>query len=71
MTEKDKTEKKPNRLVRWWRETKGELAKVTWPTPKEAWRMTKIVIAVMVVMGIVLFLFDLVFGRLIGWLVTL
>ena len=71
MTDKDKAEKKPNRLARWWRETKGELGKVTWPTPKDAWRMTKIVIAVMLIMGAALFLFDLVFAKVIGWLVTL
>ena len=71
MTDKDKAEKKPNRLARWWRETKGELGKVTWPTPKDAWRMTWIVLAVMGFMGVLLFLFDLIFGQLIGWLVTL
>jgi preprotein translocase subunit SecE len=36
--------KKTNAIVRWWRETIGELRKVTWPTPPEAWRLTKIVI---------------------------
>ena len=28
--------KKQNAIQRWWRETVGELRKVTWPTPQEA-----------------------------------
>jgi preprotein translocase subunit SecE len=71
VSDKDKAEKKPNAIVRWWRETIGELRKVAWPTPKEAWRLTKIVLIVMVVMGFALYLFDLVFSRLIGLLVTI
>ena len=33
-------------ISRYWRETVGELRKVTWPTPKEAWALTKIVLIV-------------------------
>jgi len=43
-----KTEKKTNAITKWWRGTIGELRKVTWPTPMEAWRLTKIVIVVMI-----------------------
>ena len=67
MTEK---EKKPNRLVRWWRETLGELRKVSWPTPAEAWRMTRLVLLVMFVMSIVLFLFDFGFSKLVELLIV-
>ena len=28
-------EKKPNFITRWWRETIGELRRVSWPTPAE------------------------------------
>ncbi len=65
------TVKKPNRFQRWWRETIGELRKVTWPTRREAFRMTYIVLAVMIVTGIVLGAFDYVFSRLVGYLVSL
>lgn len=64
MAEREK-EKKPNRIVRWWRETMGELRKVSWPTPAEAWRLTKLVLLVMFTMSLVLFLFDLGFSKLI------
>ena len=33
---KKKSEKKTNGITRWWRETLGELRKVTWPTTPEA-----------------------------------
>ena len=32
--------KQPGRIARWWRETIGELRKVSWPTPHDAWRLT-------------------------------
>jgi preprotein translocase subunit SecE len=59
--------KKSNAISRWWRETQGELRKVSWPTPQEAWRLTKIVIFVMLVMSALLGLLDFAFTRLIAW----
>ncbi|HEY9075691.1 MAG TPA: preprotein translocase subunit SecE [Anaerolineaceae bacterium] len=60
--------KQPNAIVRWWRETRGELAKVTWPTPQDAWRLTKIVLIIMglmaLLLGIMDFLFSTIFTRL-------
>jgi preprotein translocase subunit SecE len=61
--------KKEGRIKRWWKETIGELRKVNWPTPKQAWRLTKIVIAVIVLMGILLGGLDFAFTNLIGWIV--
>ena len=55
-------EKKPNffdKIKRFWRETVGELRKVTWPTPEEAWALTKVVLIVTVIMSIILGLMDL------------
>jgi preprotein translocase subunit SecE len=63
--------KQPNRFVRWWRETVGELRKVSWPTVPEARRMTGIVLAVMAATAVVLGLLDFVFSQFIGLLVTL
>lgn len=67
-TGKSKHSDKPKligRISRWWRETIGELRKVSWPTPPEAWRLTKIVLAVMFLMAVVLGLLDFVFSGLI------
>ena len=60
--------KKINFFTRWWRETTGELRKVTWPTPIEAYSLTKVVIVVIIAMSAILGLFDLAFTRLISWL---
>ncbi|NLF49722.1 MAG: preprotein translocase subunit SecE [Leptolinea sp.] len=57
--------KQQNAFQRWSRETSGELRKVTWPTRQEAWRLTKIVVAVMVVMSLMLGILDFVFSALI------
>jgi preprotein translocase subunit SecE len=66
MADKNQKVKKENRFKRWWRETVGELRKVTWPTPREAWRLTKIVLLVMVIMGAVLGGLDFMFTKLVG-----
>lgn len=60
--------KKPNRIQKWWRETVGELRKVTWPTKEEALKMTKIVLIVVVSTAVFLGVVDFVFSRLIGLL---
>ena len=64
--DKSQKPKKENRIKRWWRETVGELRKVNWPTPREAWRLTKIVIIVKLIMGAVLGGLDFVFTKIIG-----
>ena len=72
MAQKEEKQKKPNifqRTARFWRETVGELRKVTWPTPKEAWELTKIVLLVTVIMAVLLGLMDYGFSQLIGLLV--
>jgi len=67
MADKNQKPRKEGRIKRWWRETIGELHKVTWPTPHEAWRLTKIVLVVMAIMGGVLGSLDFLFTKLIGW----
>ncbi len=59
------------RIQRFWRETVGELRKVTWPTPPEAWKMTRLVLVVMVIMALVLGVLDFAFSRLITLMVSL
>jgi len=43
-----------NAVARFYRETVGELRKVSWPTRNEAIRLTGIVLIVLVVMAIIL-----------------
>jgi preprotein translocase subunit SecE len=53
LAEKDKG-RKPNAIQSFFRETTGELKKVSWPTWPEAWQLTRLVLLVMVVIGLVL-----------------
>jgi preprotein translocase subunit SecE len=61
-----KDSKKQNAIQRYFRETLGEMRKVSWPTRQEATQLTIIVIVVMVFMGIFLGLTDVVAGRLLN-----
>lgn len=62
--------KQPNAIARWWRETIGELRKVSWPTTQETWRLTYIVLLVMLAMSVTLGLLDFVFSKLITLLIA-
>jgi preprotein translocase subunit SecE len=63
--------KEPNALVRYYRETVGELRKVVWPTREEALRLTWIVLVVITVMAIILGAADYVFGQVVRLLIGL
>jgi len=63
--------KEPNAIVRYYRETVGELKKVVWPTRQEAVQLTTIVLIVIVVMATVLGSFDYLFTELFRWLINL
>jgi preprotein translocase subunit SecE len=58
--------KPDNRLVRYFKETRAELRKVSWPTRKQATNLTLIVLAVTVAMAIFLGAVDLLFVKLLG-----
>lgn len=57
--------KEPNVVVRYYRETVGELKKVVWPTREEAFRLTYIVLVVITVMAAILGTADYVFTQLV------
>jgi preprotein translocase subunit SecE len=63
--------KEPNAVVRYYRETVGELKKVVWPTREEAFRLTWIVLAVITIMAAILGGADYVFTQLVRILVGL
>ena len=67
---KKKSERKTNPITKWWRETVGELRKVTWPTPQEALRLTRVVIIVMVLISAIIGVLDFGFTRLITWFLS-
>ena len=55
--------KQGNPLQRYLRETRGELKKVTWPTPRESWRLTGIVVLTTIAMAAFLWAFDTLFSN--------
>jgi len=59
----------PNSLVKYLRETRGEIRKVTWPTKEEAWRLTAVVLAVTLASAIWLWFWDTVFSNGLHWLI--
>ena len=70
--------KKENWFVRTWgsirryfRELRSELKKVVWPTPQQVLKNTLIVLACVVVVGVFIWLFDVVGDLIIKALISL
>ncbi len=68
-TAKKKLISQPNAIGRYFRETRGELRKVTWPTREESWRLTAIVLGVSVTFSVFLWIFDTLFSNSIKFLI--
>ena len=68
MSERQLRYREPNALQRLFRETMGELRKVSWPTRQEAIALTQVVIVVMIIMAVILGTLDWAFFRFFGWL---
>ena len=62
--------KQVNPVYRYFRETRGELRKVTWPTRQESGRLTAIVVAVAAFMSFFLWFWDLIFSQSIHFLIN-
>ena len=54
----EKSKKKVNPIQLYFRETAGELKKVSWPSRREAMQLTGLVIVVMLIVGAILGLTD-------------
>jgi preprotein translocase subunit SecE len=63
--------KEPNFVVRFYRETIGELRKVVWPTWPEARNLTVVVLVVITLFAIFLGLFDFLFAELFRLIINL
>jgi preprotein translocase subunit SecE len=64
----DKSQRE-NRIQRFFRETAGELRRVSWPTWLEARNLTVVVIIVLVIMAVFLWLIDLSATRILSLVV--
>ncbi|MCX6025805.1 MAG: preprotein translocase subunit SecE [Chloroflexi bacterium] len=65
------TARQPNAIVRFFRETTGELRKVSWPTRREALNLTLVVLAVTASTSLFLGFLDFLFTRLFRLLISL
>lgn len=63
-TKKDSKKSDDKSKKRWFKDFKAELKKVIWPTGKELWSNTAIVIIMVVIVSVLIFLLDLAFGAL-------
>lgn len=61
--------KPENPLVRYFKDTRAEVGKVTWPTREEGLRLTYVVLTVTTLAAIVLFGVDSIFSLLIALLI--
>ncbi len=59
-----------NAVARFYRETVGELRKVSWPTPAEARHLTGIVLIVLIFMAIILGGVDWIGASALNWILT-
>ncbi|HNB52718.1 MAG TPA: preprotein translocase subunit SecE [Anaerolineales bacterium] len=67
MADKQVVRRQPNALQRLYRETVGELRKVSWPTRREAANLTIIVLVVIIAMTVILGSLDV----FLSWLLSL
>jgi preprotein translocase subunit SecE len=65
------TVKPENPLVRYFKDTRAELAKVTWPTREEGFRLTTVVLIVTTISAIVLFGVDSIFSLIVALLLQI
>ena len=61
----------PSRVMRFFREVRLELSKVTFPTREEGIRLTTVVMLVTLASAACLYLLDLAFSYVITWIITL
>ncbi len=69
---KETAEEKPKitqKIVEYFKDTRGELRKVSWPTRQQATNLTLIVLAVTVVMALFLGAIDYLFAQLVKLIV--
>ena len=54
------------KVGKFFRDTKAEIRKIVWPTPKVTFRNMGVVLIAMIVVGLFIFGLDTAFGKLLG-----
>ncbi len=63
--------KNSGRVKEFFKATKGEFKKIIWPNFKTVCKNTSVVIAYVVIIGVIVFVLDLIFSGLFNWAVSL
>ena len=66
MSRSSSVQRNDNPIVRYVKDTRAELSKVTWPSREEGIRLTIVVLIVTMISAVVLFGVDYLFGSLIA-----
>ena len=66
-----KKDKKPNRILRWLKDMKGEMKKITWPSGKDTLRNVLVVIVCVIIVGICIWVFDFIAKQVVQALLNL
>ncbi len=53
------------RIVRFFKDIRGETKKIVWPTWKQLWNNTLVVLSIMLSAGVIIWLLDVIFGSLV------
>lgn len=54
------------KIGKFFKDCKGEIKKIVWPTPKSVFKNMGVVVLTMVILGLFIFLLDTAFMRLLG-----
>ncbi len=63
--------KKAGRVKEFFKATKGEFKKIIWPNFKTVTKNTGIVVAYVILIGVIVFVLDLIFSGVFNWVVGL
>jgi preprotein translocase SecE subunit len=55
--------------VRYLKDVRGELRQVSWPPPRELWSSTRLVLAAVAALAVVIGLFDVVCTQFMNWII--
>ena len=67
----ENTQKKASRVSDFFKAVKGEFKKIVWPEKKNVVKNTGIVIAFVVIISVLVFILDTIFGGIFTWAVNL
>ncbi len=63
--------KKQSGIKKFFKDYKSEFKKIVWPDKKDTLKMSSLVLAAIVVSGVIIFLLDTGFSKVMTWLGTL